>query len=676
MTETKKQLMVVDLETYRAGDKARRPDFVRLGGYRLNGVNRLTTSGDEIAQAVREHVRAGGVVSTHNGFAFDLAVLARWHRLDLTSLIDHAIDTDTLVRLDDPPPSGKDGVAIRPMGYHGLDQSCQRYGVPAKTDEASGLAKKYAHYAEVLGKAELIEQQMADPALTKRQLTALRAKLRTYEKVLADLSPDRRLAIASAAVKSILPNGKYDGYGCIPDDSPDFRAYLEGDLVASDGLTRRLGRMNAYARREMNVGLFTCQLQVNGFRVDVPELRRILAEQENRRQENIRTLNRLTGMPIKGATPVRSSEGNAAIRQFLVDAGIKESAIPKTESTGMMKTGREELGAFKELLRSKAKGRDISRIERVLDLVVAVSGERTVYQTLDNTRVGDRVHSTTKATQASGRWSVTDPGLTVLGKRGGRHVERKPLLAEDGHVLVPFDLDQVDARGVAAHSRDRNYLAIFQGEKPDLHGSVAMQVFGSLEFREMCKPLNHGMNYRMGMRKAVDHTGLPWDVVEKFYDQYFDSYPDVVRWQEEMTEKALAGMLLDNGFGRKLRCDPRFAYTQAPALVGQGCTRDIIAHGILRLPVEFWQYARVIVHDEIVFSLPRESWKEMSEVILDALQFDLEEATDGYTASCPITAGMSRPGLNWAQCYEKCGTCGSKTCEDLRHLDAELSLAA
>ena len=64
-------------------------------------------------------------------------------------------------------------------------------------------------------------------------------------------------------------------------------------------------------------------------------------------------------------------------------------------------------------------------------------------------------------------------------------------------------------------------------------------------------------------------------------------------------------MPLGNGFGRLMRVDPERAYTQAPALIGQGTARDLMAEGILRLPVEVVPMLRCFVHDELVFSVPR-----------------------------------------------------------------------
>jgi hypothetical protein len=54
-----------------------------------------------------------------------------------------------------------------------------------------------------------------------------------------------------------------------------------------------------------------------------------------------------------------------------------------------------------------------------------------------------------------------------------------------------------------------------------------------------------------------------------------------------------------------------------------------------------------------VLSVPEADAQEISKTVLDALQFDLADVTGGRLASCPITAGVSKPGKTWADCYEK-----------------------
>ncbi len=117
-------------------------------------------------------------------------------------------------------------------------------------------------------------------------------------------------------------------------------------------------------------------------------------------------------------------------------------------------------------------------------------------------------------------------------------------------------------------------------------------------------------------------------------------------WTDRMREQAANGMLLDNGFGRKMRVDPQRAYTQAPALMGQGCARDIMTEGLLRmvdrLP-EITAMFRGVVHDEVVLSVAVDRVDEVTAVLKDAMTFEFR--------GVPILADVSEPGSDWASCY-------------------------
>jgi DNA polymerase-1 len=162
--------------------------------------------------------------------------------------------------------------------------------------------------------------------------------------------------------------------------------------------------------------------------------------------------------------------------------------------------------------------------------------------------------------------------------------------------------------------------------------------------RDGVKPLNHGNNYGLGA-KAMITKGHDPELVSRFFE-VMSRFEVKAAWTERVREQAESGQLLDNGFGRKMRCDPARAYTQAPALMGQGCARDIMTTGLLRmvdrLP-EITSMLRCVVHDEVVLSVPVDRVDEVTEVIKDAMTFEFR--------GVPILADVSAPGTDWSLCY-------------------------
>jgi DNA polymerase-1 len=243
--------------------------------------------------------------------------------------------------------------------------------------------------------------------------------------------------------------------------------------------------------------------------------------------------------------------------------------------------------------------------------------------------------------------------VTNLGKRGGKVVQRAPFISDDGEVLIAFDLDQVDMRGFAGHCGDPEYAGMFiRGEDP--HSMIADMVFGRHdgEWRDKAKASGHGWNYGLSVNGLVNQ-GIERELAERFDAGMNAGYPQLCAWRSEVRARGEAGELLDNGFGRLMRVDPRRAYTQAPALCGQGTARDILVHGLLRLPQEYIPWMRGVVHDEVVFSVPEGRVEECIATVTDALTFDLAEATNGVLHSVPITTGASKAARSWDGCYAK-----------------------
>jgi DNA polymerase-1 len=269
--------------------------------------------------------------------------------------------------------------------------------------------------------------------------------------------------------------------------------------------------------------------------------------------------------------------------------------------------------------------------------------QRSVYDTVAAYLVDDRVHPMIGIRQSAGRWSVTQPGLTVLGKRNGRVVEREVFLPEPDEVLLAFDLSQIDARALAALSQDHEYVKLFRSGQ-DLHEQVALRVFGDAGMREDAKSTSHGWNYGLSVNGMV-RNGIDRELAEQFDREMKLNFPRLCEWRTEVRRQAEAGELLDNGFGRKMRPDPVRAWTQAPALMGQGCARDLLMEGLLRLPLDIVKMIKVQVHDEILVSVPGDAVEDVTDTVLKALQFEWR--------GVPIIADISKPGLNWSQCYAK-----------------------
>ena len=89
-----------------------------------------------------------------------------------------------------------------------------------------------------------------------------------------------------------------------------------------------------------------------------------------------------------------------------------------------------------------------------------------------------------------------------------------------------------------------------------------------------------------------------------------------------------------------------------PALMGQGCARDLMMEGLLRLPDEVLPMLRAVVHDEVILSVPADIADDVERIVLDALSFPW--APPGAPHHVQIEAGLGKHrGCNWGEVYAK-----------------------
>jgi DNA polymerase family A len=554
--------------------------FIRLAGVIGPDGQPVITRGPRELLAVLDQASE---VYGHNILGFDGLALAHHHGMDWERFAAKARDTELIARQANPPRSrGTAGSADK----YDLDHVAAEMGLPGKTDDLKGL---------------------------KRQ---------------------------------------HGGYDRIPLDDPAYRSYLDGDLLATKAVRdAQAARYPAdpYLDREHKIASLAGRMTLNGFRVDQSLLEQRIEEGERRKQDALAELHDPYGLPLSRAvmrgrgskrheetevldSPIASKEGRAWVERVWKTFGITDP--PRTDK-GELAIGREALAPI-----AAAPGCH-PMLARIIELMTIVTTTRTVYQTAAACLGPDgRVHPGNSFRQASGRWSVTNPGLTVFGKRGGRHHERDIFLPDEGHVLMSCDLSQVDMRSMAGHSQDQAYMAMFAPGR-DAHTEIAGQV--GLD-RQSAKAIGHGWNYGLGVSKMI-REGLDPEKVYAFVNGMENSFPRLIAWREEIRAIGQAGEILDNGFGRRMRAEPSRAYTVAPALMGQGGARDIMCQSLLQLPDEFRPYLRVMVHDEIVASIPADDAERIGQQFQDAMTW--------MWRSVPITCDRSPFGASWGEISAK-----------------------
>jgi len=608
--------------------------FVRLMGSVDDYPERI--GGPDTADYLIRALNNADVIYGHNILGFDLLALAHHHGADYDALADKARDTQALEYLVDPPMS-----KVMPKGYYKLDTLAERYGVPGKTHDLAALARKHG------------------------------------------------------------------GYDRIPVGDKDYNDYLRGDLAATKGVEeaqrakiKALG-LEQYADREMKVVALQNRATLNGWAVDTELLAERVRHEDDQRAAAVKTLHEEYGVPLNypdryrlkkksdmpesyrswtmeelrvalsedpdmaveegfavrvpgepRTSPWASDEGKAAI----VAAGKAAGAKYWPHSPGGTPlTSADALGE-KEWYDPKRKDNvpgllqkygHIPAVRALVDTVMLATGARVKYAEFAKHLTSQgRVHPSVGQAQGSGRWAYVEPSTSTTGKRGAAKAERDVVVADRGHMMLTSDHSQLDVRTVAALSQDRELISMLQPDSDDYHEAMADVYFGDRSRRSDAKPINHGVNYGQGYLAIAKRNGLDPDMVRLALEARGDRFLQLMEWTEKVRAQAAAGQLLDNGFGRPMRPTPERSFTQAPALMGQGASRDVMCESLLRLDKlserRMRPFLRGVIHDEIVLSVPEGEVAEWQEMLKEAMTWEWR--------GVPILCDVSEPAFRWSEC--------------------------
>jgi DNA polymerase-1 len=237
-----------------------------------------------------------------------------------------------------------------------------------------------------------------------------------------------------------------------------------------------------------------------------------------------------------------------------------------------------------------------------------------------------RVHTSYhQAVAATGRLSSTDPNLQNIPIRSpeGRRI-REAFIAPPGALLLAADYSQIELRIMAHLSEDEGLLAAFADDR-DVHQATAAEVFEvsldevTADHRRSAKAINFGLMYGMSAFGLAKQLGISRGEAQEYVNLYFDRYPGVRKFMDDIRDQARDQGYVETVFGRRLylpdindRNVQRRQYSERSAINApmQGTAADIIKKAMIS--VDHWlktsgASARMImqVHDELVFEVEK-----------------------------------------------------------------------
>ena len=274
-----------------------------------------------------------------------------------------------------------------------------------------------------------------------------------------------------------------------------------------------------------------------------------------------------------------------------------------------------------------------------------------------------RIHSFFHQTvTATGRLSSTDPNLQNIPTRfeAGRKL-REVFKPQEGYVYVDADYSQIELRVLSDVAKDENLIKAFENGE-DIHKQVASQVFNTpieevtKEQRSHAKAVNFGIVYGMSDYGLSEEIGVPVKVAKQYIQNYFERYPQIKKFEDEVIEKAKKDGYVQTIYGRR-RYIPemssssymvrQFGIRVATNTPIQGTAADIMKIAMINVYNKIKEEnlkAKIVlqIHDELLLEAPIEE----KEKVKSLLKTEMENAVK---LRVPLIAEVSE-ATNWEEC--------------------------
>ncbi|MBO5096132.1 MAG: DNA polymerase I [Bacilli bacterium] len=247
----------------------------------------------------------------------------------------------------------------------------------------------------------------------------------------------------------------------------------------------------------------------------------------------------------------------------------------------------------------------------------------TYIEGLMNTIMEDgKVHTIyTQTLTRTGRLSSIEPNLQNIPVRSeyGKLI-RKAFIPSSNSIIVSGDYSQIELRILAHFSRVESLIDAFKNDF-DIHSKTASDIFKKdkdlvtkLE-RRIAKAVNFGIIYGISSFGLSENLNITPKEAKQFIDDYFDTYPGVKEYMDNIIKDAYQNGYAITMFNRKRNIEElkntNFMIRQSGERMAlntpiQGTSADIIKKAMVEIHKEMKNKnlkSKLIiqVHDELVF---------------------------------------------------------------------------
>ena len=252
----------------------------------------------------------------------------------------------------------------------------------------------------------------------------------------------------------------------------------------------------------------------------------------------------------------------------------------------------------------------------------------------------NKIHTIYKQTLThTGRLSSVDPNLQNIPVRSeeGKLI-RKAFVSHNGY-LVSFDYSQIELRILAHMAHVTNLIDAFNQGK-DIHRHTAALVFGvkdeevTPQMRSQAKAVNFGIIYGMSEFRLSKDIGMSISEARDFINKYFETYPEVKTYMDEVVETCKKQGYVSTLLNRKRYIptinDKNFMVRQQAQRYAmntpiQGTGADVLKLAMIEvdkaLKAKNLKSQMILqVHDELIFDVFEDELEEVMSLVKEKME--------------------------------------------------------
>ena len=252
----------------------------------------------------------------------------------------------------------------------------------------------------------------------------------------------------------------------------------------------------------------------------------------------------------------------------------------------------------------------------------------------------NKIHTIYKQTLThTGRLSSVDPNLQNIPVRSeeGKLI-RKAFVSHNGY-LVSFDYSQIELRILAHMAHVTNLIDAFNQGK-DIHRHTAALVFGvkdeevTPQMRSQAKAVNFGIIYGMSEFRLSKDIGMSISEARDFINKYFETYPEVKTYMDEVVETCKKQGYVSTLLNRKRYIptinDKNFMVRQQAQRYAmntpiQGTGADVLKLAMIEVDKALKEKnlkTQMIlqVHDELIFDVFEDELEEVMSLVKEKME--------------------------------------------------------